>query len=116
MAAIFAQLSRWQATGNPGDAASYEQRVGFLERHFHLLVQDRGERFGCLLFRKVANWYCRVLRPGRDIQQRLIRIGSVADFHEILSQLHSRTIGPTGQEVAEEENVIPVPSGPVERW
>ena len=38
----------------------------FMDRHFHLLVGQRGERFACLTFRKVANWYCRVLRPGRD--------------------------------------------------
>jgi tRNA-dihydrouridine synthase B len=113
---IFAQLHHWEETGNPGDAAGYEQRLGFLQRHFHLLVQDRGERFGCLLFRKVANWYCRVLRPGREIQQRLVRIGSVADFHEILSQLRNRARGWTGQETEGEEIGIPVPRGPVERW
>jgi nifR3 family TIM-barrel protein len=113
---IFAQLSRWEATGNPGGEAGYEQRLSFLLRHFHLLVEDRGERLGCLLFRKVANWYCRVLRPGRAIQQRLVRIASVADFQEILSDLHNRATWSTGQEAEGEETVVPVPSGPVERW
>jgi nifR3 family TIM-barrel protein len=113
---IFTQLSRWEMTGSAGNAAGYEQRLRFLERHFHLLVKDRGERSGCLLFRKVANWYCRVLHPGREIQQRLIRIASVADFYEILHDLHNRIAPWTGQEAEDERTIIPVPSGPVERW
>jgi tRNA-dihydrouridine synthase B len=113
---IFAQLCRWEVTGNAGDAASYQQRLGFLQRHFDLLVKDRGEHFGCLLFRKVANWYCRVLRPGHHIQQRLVRITSVADFREIVTELQNRPRWSTGQEVEGEQVGIPVPSGPVERW
>jgi nifR3 family TIM-barrel protein len=113
---IFAQLRRWEETGHPGAAAGYPQRLGFLERHFHLLVADRGERLGCLLFRKMANWYCRVLRPGRDIQQRLVRIACVADFAEIMIQLRNRAGPWTGQETDSEEVGIAVPCGPVERW
>src|SRR5947209_4168135 len=76
---VFAQLQRWERTGDPGPGPTYEQRVAFMHRHFHLLVDDRDERFACLTFRKVANWYCRVLRPGREAQQRLVRIESVAE-------------------------------------
>ena len=61
-----------------------------MDRHFHLLVEQRGERFGCLTFRKVANWYCRVLRPGREIQQRLVRIESVAEFDGIVGEVCER--------------------------
>jgi nifR3 family TIM-barrel protein len=112
---IFAQLGRWEETGNPGAAATYGQRVAFMERHYQLLVEDRGERFGCLLFRKVANWYCRVLRPGRDIQQRLVRIGSVQEFAEITAQLRERQGRWTGQEAGEEIGIA-VPRGPIEHW
>src|SRR5262249_41800312 len=63
---FFAQLCRWEATGDPGPAATYRQRLEFMDRHFHLLVGHKGERFACLTFRKVANWYCRTLRPGRE--------------------------------------------------
>ena len=45
---IFAQLCRREETGDPGPAATYEQRLDFMDRHFHLLVEHRGERFGCL--------------------------------------------------------------------
>jgi nifR3 family TIM-barrel protein len=113
---IFAQLERWERTGDPGDPPTYEQRVKFMHRHFHLLVEDRGERFGCLTFRKVANWYCRVLRPGRDVQQRLVRIESAAEFDGIVAGL--RDTGPSAgwQELLASESPIRVPSGPLEYW
>jgi nifR3 family TIM-barrel protein len=113
---IFSQLHRWEESGHPGAAPGYEQRIGFLERHFHLVVIDRGEHIGCLLFRKVANWYCRVLQSGRDIQKRFVRIASVEDFRDILSQLRNRAGQWTGQETACEASDIAVPCGPVEHW
>ena len=61
-----------------------------MARHFHLLVGQRGEHFACLTFRKVANWYCRVLKPGRDIQQRLMMLERVADFDAIVAYLRDQ--------------------------
>jgi hypothetical protein len=87
-----------------------------MERHFRLLVEDRSERFGCLLFRKVANWYCRVLRPGRDIQQRLVRVATVQDFADILTLIRERAARWDGREWLSAEYSIPVPKGPIERW
>jgi len=113
---FFAQLQRWEETGDPGPAPTYLQRLDFMHRHFHLLVEQRGERFACLTFRKVANWYCRVLRPGRDIQQRLIRLESVAEFDGIVAGLCDRE-PPRGWEAeANGEALIRVPSGPIEHW
>jgi nifR3 family TIM-barrel protein len=111
---IFAQLQRWERTGDPGPGPTYQERVTFLHRHFHLLVQFRGERFGCLTFRKVANWYCRVLRPGRDIQQRLVRIERVTDFDDIVARLRERK-PPVVDEPAH-GSPVPVPKGPIEHW
>jgi nifR3 family TIM-barrel protein len=113
---IFAQLTRWEATGEPGPAATYEDRVAFMGRHFHLLVGQRGERFACLTFRKVANWYCKVLRPGRLIQQRLMRLERVADFDEILEQMREHGRTGDGPAVLESEPGVAVPQGPIERW
>ena len=61
-----------------------------MDRHFHLLVEHKGERFACLTFRKVANWYCRVLRPGprhpaaahADRQRRRFRAHRRGDRHD----------------------------------
>jgi tRNA-dihydrouridine synthase B len=110
---IFAQLAKWEATGDSGPAAGYEQRVGFMHRHFHLLVDQRGERFACLTFRKVANWYCRVLRPGHEVQQRLMHLERVRDFDDIAAWLRERGEPPHW---SEGEAHISVPSGPNERW
>ncbi|HJT76796.1 MAG TPA: tRNA dihydrouridine synthase DusB [Gemmataceae bacterium] len=113
---VFAQLRRWEQTGDPGPHPTYGQRVDFMHRHFHLLVEDRGERFGCLGFRKVANWYCRVLRPGHEVQQRLVRIESAAEFDAIVERV--REAGPPRgwEEWLMQESPIRVPSGPVEYW
>jgi nifR3 family TIM-barrel protein len=112
---IFAQLARWEQTGEPGPAATYAARVAFMARHFALLVEDRGERFGCLLFRKVANWYCRVLHPGHAIQQQLVRLESAAQFAEIVEQIQEAP-GRGSWRAGNDAFAIPVPKGPMEHW
>jgi nifR3 family TIM-barrel protein len=113
---FFAQLSRWDQTGDPGPAATYAERLAFMDRHFHLLVEHRGERFACLSFRKVANWYCRVLRPGHDIQQRLMRIDNVVVFEEIVEQIRAILERRGGHDWLNADLAIRVPSGPIEHW
>jgi nifR3 family TIM-barrel protein len=113
---FFAQLQHWEATGDPGPPATYAQRLAFMVRHFHLLVGHKGERFACLTFRKVANWYCRVLRPGRDVQQRLMMIESVAEFDRIAEEVRDLLAARAGDEWPDADVPIRVPSGPVERW
>jgi tRNA-dihydrouridine synthase B len=113
---MFAQLAHWETTGEPAPPATYRQRLQFMDRHFHLLVEHRGERFACLSFRKVANWYCRVLRPGHDIQQRLVMIESVESFKRIVEEISDLLNHRTGQDWPDADLPIRVPSGPVERW
>jgi nifR3 family TIM-barrel protein len=113
---IFAQIGRRDETGDPGPGGSYDERVRFMHRHVHLLAEHRGERFGCLTFRKVANWYCRRLRPGRDIQQRLIRISSIAEFDQIVDEMREQGRLRPADESLDREPIVPVPRGPNERW
>jgi nifR3 family TIM-barrel protein len=113
---FFAQLQAWEETGEPVPAATARQRLAFMDRHFHLLVEHKGERFACLSFRKVANWYCRVLHPGRDIQQQLVRIDSVARFEAIVEQIGTLLASRTGPDVPDADFSIRVPSGPIEHW
>jgi nifR3 family TIM-barrel protein len=113
---LFAQLRDWERTGDAGELPTYQQRVDFLRRHFHLLVQDRGERFGCLTFRKVANWYCKVLRPGREVQQRLVRIETLAEFDGIVAALTAKGPPRDWESWLLTESAIKVPSGPIEHW
>ncbi len=113
---VFAQLCRRDATGDPGPGGSYEQRTDLMQQHFHLLVEHRGERFGCLTFRKVANWYCRVLRPGHEIQQRLMRIESAAEFDGIVEEVRELGRLRGHHDWLDGEPIIAVPKGPNERW
>jgi nifR3 family TIM-barrel protein len=113
---FFAHLARWEQTGEPGPPATYRQRLAFMDRHFHLLVGHKGERFACLTFRKVANWYCRVLRPGRDIQQRLMMIESAAAFEQIVAEIGELLARRVEESCPDADLAIRVPSGPVERW
>jgi hypothetical protein len=85
-----------------------------MARHFHSLVATRGERHACLSFRKVANWYCRVLRPDREIQQRLVQLESPAEFDTLLARMREQAV--SSGEFPEPEQVISVPQGPVEFW
>lgn len=113
---IFVQLTRWLTHGDSGGPASYFERLDFMNRHYHALVKLRGDHFGCLLFRKVANWHCRVLRTARDIQQRLIRIDSIDEFDAIVALLREQGPPRNWQPCSAMESPIAVPSGPVERW
>src|SRR5439155_6713158 len=97
-----------------GLSGGYEERLRFMARHYHLLVHQRGERFASLTFRKVANWYCRVLKPGRDIQQRLMLLERVAEFDAIVDHLQAKGPPPNWREGAELE--IAVPKGPISHW
>jgi nifR3 family TIM-barrel protein len=113
---FFAQLERWERTGHPGPPATAPERLDFMDSHFHLLVGHKGERFACLSFRKVANWYCRVLRPGRDVQQRLMHIDSVRHFEAIVEEIRILLAARTGPEEADADFAIRVPAGPIEHW
>lgn len=111
---IFRDLAHWERTGQPGPRPEYRQRVDFMSRHLHLLVEQRGERFACLTFRKMANWYCRALKVGRETQQRLVMLVTLTDFTEIVTELIER--GPPPNWWRSPDPQVPVPRGPVERW
>jgi tRNA-dihydrouridine synthase B len=113
---FFDQLAHYEATGDERPPATFRQRLDFMDRHFHLLVEHRGEHFACLTFRKVANWYCRVLRPGRSIQQRLVMIDSVIEFERIVEEIDELLSQRTEQYWPDADLPLRIPSGPVERW
>ena len=90
------------------------ERLDFMERHLRRLTELRGEHFGCLQFRKVANWYCKVLKPGRAVQQTLVMLDSLATLDRIVTRLREQ--GPPPGWQAGAAPAIPVPKGPNERW
>ncbi len=111
---IFLQLCRHEHGGTPGAPPSYAQRLDFMAHHYRLLVEERGERFASLTFRKVAGWYSKVLKPGREMHQRLMLLSTVADYDAILDELRQRGAPPHWH--AADLPEIAVPRGPNERW
>jgi tRNA-dihydrouridine synthase B len=113
---IFQQLRHWEETGTAGLAPTLLERLRFMELHFRLLVEHRGAHLACLTFRKVANWYCRVLRPGRAVQQELVQINSVAVFDDIVARLGETLAARPDEPWDGADLAIKVPSGPVSHW
>jgi tRNA-dihydrouridine synthase B len=111
---IFDQLSRWEATGDPGTAADYNARLDFMARHYHYLVKERGERFASLNYRKFAGWYCKVLKPGKAIQQRLVMLENMEEFDDLVRQIRAQ--GPPPHWHAGRPPEIAVPHGPIAHW
>lgn len=113
---IFGQLERWEKTGESRWLGTYRERLTLMERHFRLLVEHMTERFACLTFRKVATWYCKILRPGRAIQQQLVMIDSLAHFLDIVGEIDIIITDRGADELPDGDLNIKVPSGPVEHW
>jgi tRNA-dihydrouridine synthase B len=111
---IFAQLCSWERTGEIGVVPSYDQRLDFMARHYYLLVEQRGERHASLTFRKCGGWYTKVLRPGKEMHQRIMMISRLADFDAILATLRAK--GPPHHWKAGELPEIAVPKGPISHW
>ena len=113
---IFQQLSTWDLTGEPCAHAGWMDRLQFMRRHFRLLVEHKGERFSCLAFRKVANWYCRVLKPGHQIQQQLVQLESPDHFEGLANQIEELVKIRPEPNWPDLECPVKVPSGPISHW
>lgn len=113
---FFSRLENWERAGEPGPAATYRQRLDLMRRHFGLLVEHQGERFACLSFRKVANWYCRVLKPGRSAQQELVLIESAAHFARLADEVGEAIAARGADDWPDLESHVPVPGGPIAHW
>jgi tRNA-dihydrouridine synthase B len=111
---FFRQLDHWARTGEPGPDPSYDERLDLMARHFHGLVARRGERFGCLQFRKILKWYFHFTRMPRLLYKRLINLSSPALFDEVLAV--ARADGPESPPPSHYEVHVPVPSGAIDKW
>ncbi len=108
---IFRKLADVTAGKEPREATAAEQ-LAFLRRHFALMSEQHGER-SCILFRKFAAWYGARLGIPEDLEDRLRRFESPAEFDEIATEIGARH-GERATMVA--TALIKVPNGPVERW
>lgn len=111
---IFRRIAR--AAGRLSESKEPEptpdQSIAFLARHFGLMTEQHGN-YGCILFRKFAGWYGARLGIPEDLEDRLRRIESVAEFDGIVRQIRRRH-GTRKRNVA--TALVKVPNGPVERW
>ena len=108
---IFRKLGDF-AQSRPVCLPSPQEQLTFLGRHFEFMLEQHGA-YGCILFRKFAAWYGQRLGIPEDLEDRLRRLESRAEFHAIVEQIRARhgersTTMPTA--------LIKIPNGPVERW
>jgi tRNA-dihydrouridine synthase B len=111
---FFRQLDRWGRTGQPGPDPSYDERIDLMCDHFHGLVMRRGERFGCLQFRKILKWYFHFTRMPRPLYKRLLNLSSPSLFDEVIAI--ARADGPDSPMPSHYDAEIPVPSGAIDKW
>lgn len=108
---IFRKLQQLE-TGQPVMEPTPDEQVGFLVRHFTLMTEQHGEH-SCTLFRKFAGWYGAKLGIPEDLEDRLRRISTIPEFHEIAGEIRERH----GERVSKMATaLIKVPNGPIERW
>ena len=89
-----------------------QEQIDFLVRHFTLMTEQHNQ-YSCVLFRKFAGWYGVRLGIPEDLEDRLRRFESSAEFDEIVRQIERRH--------GERESTVPtalikVPNGPIEHW
>ena len=111
---IFRQLSHWAAHGTPGPEPTFDERLALMARHFHGLLDRRGERLACLQFRKLIKWYNHAIRPRKILYHQLINLTSAALFDETVAAI--RESGPASPLPGHFEPRIPVPAGPIDKW
>jgi tRNA-dihydrouridine synthase len=113
---LFGQLHAWTQTGEPRPPASYFDRLDFMTTHLDRLIAWRGDQFGCVQFRKVANWYCKTLRTGKVVQQQLMQLSQRTQFSAIVERLRANGPPPHWQPPSATDAGIAVPTGPIAHW
>lgn len=108
---IYRKLADVAAGQEPREPTAKEL-IAFLVRHFTLMCDDEGED-ACTLFRKFAAWYGAKLGIPEDLEDRLRRFESVAEFDEIVAGIRERH----GQRLrAVPTALVKVPNGPIDKW
>jgi nifR3 family TIM-barrel protein len=118
---LFRRLARaepYRLAGRPlSDVPPWEpeasEQFAFLREHFAGMVAQHGEFQSCLQFRKFAAWYGARLGMPEDLEDRLRRFESVAEFEALAAELEARHGERTNPRPTVE---IRVPNGPVEYW
>jgi nifR3 family TIM-barrel protein len=136
---IFRRTDRFLRTGELLPEPGFAERIRVMRLHFDRYCGFYGEARGARLFRKVAPWYAKRFGPAKPFKQRILTIGSKAEFEAAISEYvawRASFCDPSGELLAkyrpspmapsfiagEDEagvfsrEAIPVPRGPVETW
>jgi nifR3 family TIM-barrel protein len=111
---FFRQLDTWSRTGDPGPAPSFDDRLDLMIRHFTGLLERRGEHYACLQFRKTLKWYSHFTRMPKPLYLRMVNLPNSQRFYETIEMV--REAGPTSPLPGHFDALIPVPSGPIDKW
>ncbi len=108
---IFRKLAQ-MTQGEEVTQPTKDEQIGFLRRHFALMVELHPHDC-CFLFRKFAAWYGAKLGIPEELEDRLRKFESPEEFEQIAELIEQRH--------GERESLIPtalvkVPNGPVEHW
>jgi nifR3 family TIM-barrel protein len=116
--------------------AGFEERVIVMRRHLNLMIEVFGEELGCRMFRKIAPWYSKRFGPAGEFNKRVVLISSRTDFEaafdhylrwrlqfldesgELLPRFKPAAMVASfmGNSSEAQNQVLPVPKGPVELW
>lgn len=110
---IFLRLRNAEAGMDPLWDPHPDDKIRFLKRHFQYMVEHRSEQWACIDFRKFAAWYGARLGIPEDLENRLRRFESIAEFETLVERIrerHGTRIDP--RPTAE----IKVPNGPISHW
>ena len=109
---IFRRIQRLVSGSTEAFEPSPDEQINFLVTHFTLMVQQHGA-YACLMFRKFAAWYGAQLGIPEDLEDRLRRFESFAEFDQIAEQIRLRH----GERACETPTaLVKVPNGPIEHW
>ena len=108
---IFRKLEQ-SSRGEPITEPSPDEQIDFLVRHFQLMAEQH-EEYACTLFRKFAAWYGAKLGVPEDLEDRLRRFETIAEFEQITEAIRERH-GERRSRIA--TALVKVPNGPNELW
>lgn len=99
--------------GEPPFLPTADEQLQFLRDHFAFTLEQFGETTTSLTFRKFAAWYGAQLGIPEDLEDRLRRLASVADFEAIAEACRDRCGTRLNPRPTQE---LRVPNGPIEHW
>jgi nifR3 family TIM-barrel protein len=137
---IFAHTAHYLLTGQLVAEPTFDERLRVMSRHLNLMIEVFGEKFGCIMFRKIGPWYAKRFGPASHFNKGIVKIASRADYDTLIESYTAwrgqfldsdgqllpkyaplaMSLNFCDQQAAEPavalRTAIPVPAGPNELW